>query len=139
MKRAGTRIARIVSGPSCQVVVRDAGRLDSDDVAGCLTLAAYAAHHGCSNSSGEVAECCGGQCRRAGVPGRAVEAAVKAVFEQIGILGCAAAEDNPVGPEDGQERCQAGADSLAVGVEYLPGRRVAASGFSCEFTNLAGG
>jgi hypothetical protein len=115
------------------------GRVDSDDVAGCLALAAYAAHHGCSNGSGEVAEFRGGQCRRGGIPFRAVEAAVKAVFEQIGILGRAAAEDNPVGPEDGQERPQADADSLAVGVEYLPGRRVAASGLSCEFTDLAGG
>jgi hypothetical protein len=63
---------------------------------------------------------------------------VKAVFEQIGILGRAAADDNPVGPEDGQERRQADSDSLAVGAENLPGRRVTASGFSREFIDLAG-
>ena len=115
------------------------GRADSDDVAGCLPLAAYVAYHGCSNSSGEVAEFCGGQCGRAGIPCGAVEAAAEAVFEQIGIRGCAAADDNPVGPEDGQERRQADSDSLAVGVENLRGRRVTASGFSCEFIDLAGG
>jgi hypothetical protein len=113
--------------------------VDSDDVAGCLPVAAYAAYHGCSNGSGEVAEFCGGQWGRAGIPCGAVEVAVEAVFEQIGILGCAAADDNPVGPEDGQERREADADSLAVGVENLRGRRVAASGLSCEFIDLAGG
>src|SRR6202161_4585040 len=65
-----------------------------------LPLAAYPTHHGCSNRSGEVAEFRGGQCGRAGIPGRAAEAPVKPVFEQIGILGRAAAEDNPVRPED---------------------------------------
>jgi tetratricopeptide (TPR) repeat protein len=119
----------------------DAARVNtgSDESPGRLPLSAGAACHGCSYCSGEVAEFCGGQCGRAGIPCSAVEAAVKAVFEQIGILGCAAADDNPVGPEDGQERRQADSDSLAVGVENLRGRRVAASGFSCEFIDLAGG
>jgi hypothetical protein len=105
------------------------GRVDGDAVAGCLPLAADAAYHGCSHGSGEVAEFRGGQCGRAGIPGRAVEAAVKAVFEQIGVLGRAAADDDPVRPEDGQERRQADSDSLAVStVKMADGIRFGCAG-----------